>query len=595
MSMRWAVTLTYLWIILFSILPATTTVYSGVVEQDNTIAVDNGWIKIIWDLEHGGAIKNIYAICKDFKNYPVAKKGISAIRGGGGMPAIETVLWDLLTTGDPWYGPAVTTSAQYRVVEETENYTIIEISYTTGDPLPGLKVVKTYKIYNASFVIDFNVTLANEGSSSLSIDVSDAWGRPSGPMFEMVAAMGEPSDEMRFIMYENGTIETFEPSVSWLAYAVNSTMKGFGIYDQTTSVSPWGFMFAVFMIDNETVSKTSYVWFEQNAGGSPNEVIRVEYAPVTLNPGESVEYHMKIYAGPIYYDFLKPLGISKSEFDKNFYTPELSLRRPCTVLKIKLKYSVNVNLETTGGTSIPKASLMLLDPYTGDIYNQYEINSSSFVFKMPYTNATYTLKVVPTSGITLDGLGEFEFIGFILPNGTEVDKPEINVTLNQGDTIKLKFKIKPLAKLMLLFLTPDMVDLPQQAGDINVSVFTALGELLFSATSTPGQRNITVTDNRESPPRPGLTVPDTYVIKVPVKAGIYSLDKVLLNNKPVSYQVVGEYAQITITLEQGGMYELKIIYSTGGISGGGGGLLVWIVIIAVLVIVILLAFLKKKK
>jgi len=571
------------------IAPITANSEITVEKRDTSLVVDNGFIRIVWDLEHGGAIKNIVCTCPDFRGTPVGSKGSFAVRGGGGMPAIETVLWDLITTGSPWYGPAVTTPAEYRVVEQTENYTVIEISYTTGDPLPGLRVVKRYGIRANSFTVDFNMTLINTGTSPLTIDVSGAWGRASGPMLEMVGAFADPSDEMRFIMYRNGTVETYEPAASWISIRVTSDLRAIGIYESTSKPSPWGFMLALFMADDGTIDKTSYVWFEQNAGGQPNILIRVEFQPVTLNPGESVEYRMKLYAGPIHYDYLKEL-VAREWFDRVFYSPELSPRKPCVAAAIQLLYSVDVELEVAGG-AVPKTTVILEDPHTGSVYNQVEVNATSFKLGMPFSNTLYRIRVEPTTGLTVDGLGKFKFIGFTLPDGTYIEEPVVEAILSDGDKLKLKFRIEPLARLELYFVTPDMLDLPDQAGNINFSVYTSLYELVYSDVSKPGFRSITVKDARTTPPTPGLNVPETYIVRIPVKAGVYTLERVLLNDRELRFSVIGDQAQVAVTLEEGGVYQLKLVYS----AGVGAGFIAWVAIIAVLAVVVIIAFILKAR
>ncbi len=585
----------FLLIIMFGIVPPIAL--SSVTEGEDTIAVDNGYIKVVWDLKNGAAIKNIYGVCKDFKGTSVGSKGISTIRSDGQTLSIETVMWDIISDNNPWYGKAVGTQASYQVLEETSNYTTIQFTYTLGDPFPGLKVIKTYRIYNASFIIDFNMTLENTGSSPITIDLSSQWNRPIGPMIEIVSVMGKKRDESRFIMYENGTIST--SPISQLGYGpalnVSGVLKGIGIFDTSKDVSPWGFMIALFMVDQETISKTRFVWPELDAGGSPSTIIRVEYANLELQPGESEDYHMKIYAGPLHYEYLKKIGISRSDYDKIFYSPEFSPRIPCRVVKISLKYNINIDIETEGGTGIPKATLLLQDPYTGDLYNQMEINSNSFTFGIPFTNTTYNLKIEPESGVTLDGLGEYEFIGWVLPNGTTLTDPSVNLTLVENMRLTLKFKIRGLARLNILFVTPDGSALPQQAEDINFSILSFMGELVYQDVSSPGSRNITVKDQRTTPPKPGLKTPDTYVLQVPLKAGIYSLEKILLNGKPIDYQKVGDYAQASFSLDKGGIYEIKVVYSSGGVAGGGGGLIIWIAIIVILVALIVIAMMIKSK
>ncbi|OYT41012.1 MAG: hypothetical protein B6U89_00465, partial [Desulfurococcales archaeon ex4484_58] len=569
---------------------------SSITASDNKLIVDNDFLKITWDLANGGAIQNIVAIHKDFSGTPVAREGIKSTRSGGGMPTIETVMWDIITTGDPWYGLAIGASANYEVLEETENYTLLRITYSLPDPLSGLKVVKTYRVWNASFIIEFNMTLINEGGSQIVLNLSDAWGRPVGPMVELVAKIGEPDNDMRFVWLTDNNITTVPRGASGIdfqAFDYHGMVKGVGIYDASTEPSPWGFMLGLFMVDNETIGKTSHVWFESTTGGVPDSSIRIEFRAVTIDPGSSEEYHMLIYAGPLHYYYIKQLGMPSDLYNKNFYSPDYSPRIPCKVVTVELKYDVNVEIVTEGGKGIPKSTILLFDVYTGDLYNQVEIKSDKFVLKIPYTNTTYRLKIDPETGVTIDGLGEFRFEGWILPNGTLVESPEVNITLSQGDTVKLKFSIRELAKIILLFVTPDGVGLPQQAGDINFTVYTDAGELVYSDTSKPESRNITVVDLRFSPPKPGLKTPGTYLIEVPVKAGIYSLDKILVNNKEVKFEVLDDYAQATITLEKGGIYEVQVIYSSGGF---GGGLLVWIGVIAVLaVITIVFVMVKGEK
>lgn len=576
---------------------------STVTESDNTVTVTGSYLKITWDLEHGGAIQNIQPVCSDFRNTLVGKKGIGADRGGGGMPTIHTVLWDLITSGDPWYGPAVTAPATYEVLEETPNYTTIRITYTLGEdtPFPGLRVVKTYRVYNESFIIDFNMTLINTGTSQIVVDVSQAWGRPSGPMIEMAALIGNKQDEYQFMLFNDGTIESYYQGSSWGGapggpVSVNGTLKGIGIYDNTTDPSPWGFMIALFMVDENTVSKTSYVWFETGAGGAANTIIRVEFAPLTLDPGESEEYHMRIYAGPLHKEYLiKEAGFTEKQYTTYFFNPEFSPKIPCKAVEVELKYPVTVKVVTEGGTGIPKAAISVIDCFTGAPYVQAEIESNQFMIKIPYSNSTYTLEVSPETGVTRDGYGEFVFISWLLPNGTEVIESKINVTLKEGDTITLKFRIKPLAKLIILFVSPDGSYLPQQAETINFTVLGVAGELIFKGSSGPTSRNITVLDQSVSPPRPGLRTPGTYVVQVPLKAGVYTLEKIMLGDMELQYIKIGDKAQATFTLDQAGTYELKVIYSTGGIAGGGGGLLIWIIVIAALVAIIIIALLFKKR
>jgi len=569
----------------------TLIINMGVVEGQDTVSIDNGFIKIIWDLANGGAIRNILATCKDFTGTSVASRGINSIRAGGGL-SIETLMFDIISNNNPWYGKAIGTHADYRVLEETDQYTLIEISYVLGDPFPGLKVVKTYRVYKQSFIIDFNMTLINTGTSQITIDMSNTWNRPSGPMLEIASLMGDKRDEQRFVMYKNGTVDV--ATISSLGFGpalkVGGELVGLGVFDKSLSVSPWGFMYALFMADEETIGKTAYVWPEHDPGGSPSTVIRIEFSNVTLNPGDKEEYHMKIYAGPIHYEYLKETGISRDVFDKNFYSPDFSPKIPCKIVQITLNYSINMNIVSEAGAGIPKTTIILLDPITGDVYNQFEINSTSFRFGMPFNNTFYTLKIDPISGLTRDGLGEYRFTGWELPNGTVIQSPEINLTLVDGATVKLRFRIIELARIQLLFVTPDNLFLPSQAGDINVSILSSIGQLVFSATSTTNTRNITVMDQTAIPSKPGLSL-GSYVIRVPYTAGVYSLEKIMLNNKEISFERVGDYAQATIILDKGGKYDLKIIYSS---SGAMGGLLIWIAIVVVLVAFVIIALVLKK-
>lgn len=592
-------------VVIASILSISTTTLSAVTATDNTVTVTESYLKITWDLDHGGAIQNIQPVCSDFKNTPVAKKGIAADRGGlaGKESTIHAVMWDIISDNNPWEGYAVYAKASYEVLKETPNYTTIQITYTLPDdsPFAGLKVIKTYRVYNDSFIMDFNMTLTNTGTNPVTIDLSDAWGRPSGPMIELVSLMGSKQDEYQFMLFNNGKLESYYQGSSWGGapggpVKVDGTLKGIGIYDNTTDPSPWGFMIALFMADDETVSKTSYVWFETSAGGAQNTIIRVEFKPLTLNPGDSEEYHMKIYAGPLHREYLvREAGFTEQQYKTFFYNPAFSPKIPCRVVAVELKYPVNVKIVTEGGTGVPKAAISVYDYYSGTPYVQTEIESNEFTIKIPYNNATYTLEISPQTGTTRDGYGEFVFKSWILPNGTEITGSKINVTLKEGDTITLKFRIRPLAKLVILFVSPDGSYLPQQAETINFTILGSAGELLFKGSSAPTSRNITALDQSVSPPRPGFKVPGTYVIQVPLKAGVYTLSKIMIDDTELQYTIIGDKAQATFTLDQAGEHELKVVYSTGGITGGGGGLLIWIIVVAALIVIIIIALLLKKK
>ncbi|ABN70488.1 hypothetical protein Smar_1397 [Staphylothermus marinus F1] len=592
-------------VVIASILSISTTTLSAVTATDNTVTVTESYLKITWDLDHGGAIQNIQPVCSDFKNTPVAKKGIAADRGGlaGKESTIHAVMWDIISDNNPWEGYAVYAKASYEVLKETPNYTTIQITYTlpNDSPFAGLKVIKTYRVYNNSFIVDFNMTLTNTGTNPVTIDLSDAWGRPVGPMIELVSLMGSKQDEYQFMLFNNGKLESYYQGSSWGGapggpVKVDGTLKGIGIYDNTTDPSPWGFMIALFMADDETVSKTSYVWFETSAGGSQNTIIRVEFKPLTLNPGDSEEYHMKIYAGPLHREYLvKEAGFTEQQYKTFFYNPAFSPKIPCRVVAVELKYPVNVKIVTEGGTGVPKAAISVYDYYSGTPYVQTEIESNEFTIKIPYNNATYTLGISPQTGTTRDGYGEFIFKSWILPNGTEITGSKINVTLKEGDTITLKFGIRPLAKLVILFVSPDGSYLPQQAETINFTILGSAGELLFKGSSAPTSRNITALDQSVSPPRPGFKVPGIYVIQVPLKAGVYTLSKIMIDNTELQYTIIGDKAQATFTLDQAGKHELKVVYSTGGITGGGGGLLIWIIVVAALIAIIIIALLLKKK
>ncbi len=591
-------------ILLVSVLiVAVNTTYAKVSVKDTTVTVTTSYLRVTWDLAHGGAIQNIWPACPDFKKTLVGKNGIGADRGGGGMPTIHTVLWDLISSGQPWYGFGVIANATYKVLEETPNYTTIQITYTLGPDtaFPGLKVVKTFRVYNNSFIIDFNMSLTNTGTSPITIDLTQAWGRPIGPGLELVSLMGSKQDEYQFMLFKKGRIESYYQGSSWGGapggpVAVNGTLKAIGIYDNTTDPSPWGYMVALFMVDNETISKTSYVWFETGAGGGANTIIRVEFKPLTLNPGDTEEYHMKIYAGPLHKEYLmKEAGFTQKQIITFFYNPQFSPRIPCKVVHVELKYPINVKIVTEGGTGIPKATLLVTDYYSGQPYVQADIKSNSFQIKIPYNNSTYTLEVMPETGVTRNGLGEFTFISWILPNGTEVIESKVNVTLSEGQTITLKFRIKPLAKINVLFIAPDGSYLAQQAGTINFSILGAGGELVFKGSSTTTSRNISIVDQSVTPPRPGLRVPGTYTIRVPVKAGVYQLSKIMLGNTEIPYTVVGSVAQASFTLDKGGIYELKVVYTTGGITGAGGGLLIWIIVVAVIIAIIIAALIFRKR
>ncbi len=597
--------LAYLMIILFTVtILGVITGNLYVKAQENEWKIDNGYIEVTFDLQHGGAIANIRGICQDLLRYPVGKKGVAGNRGGmGDLNSIKTVMWDLISDNQPWYGKAVTTPAQVEVLKETDNYTIFQVTYTiTQDPFNGLKVVKTYKLYKESFIMDFNMTLINTGTQQIVIDLSNPWGRPIGPGIEIVGLLGEhPDEDGQFLIYTDGTYEAYIQGSSWGGgipggpVKVDGKLLAIGLFDNTTDPSPWGWITMLIMADQQTIEKTAYAWLETKPGGNPATLIRPEFKPVTLDPGAQEEYHMKIYSGPIHPYFMKDMGLPQSFIDA--LSKELSKQIPCVKTTYELKYPINIKINTVKGEGLPNVVLYFYDAVTDVLYIQTPINSTEFQVKLPWEQGTYKVIISDIEGLTVDGYGKFRFLDWILPNGTKVEDSTVVIELKEGDTLTLEFTITYIAKLKLLFVGSDLNSpLDPQAGNITYTITGPGGKVLKRGVSV-GMVSGSAQINKREIDIGELEVPGTYTVVVSAKStGGFSLSKVLLNGKELNYNIQGEYAYITLDLNDRGDYNLTLSYIpelTGGT--GGTSIIVWIGVIAALVIIIIALMLMKKK
>ncbi len=587
---------------MFMVLPGTVSA------QSNTWTIDNGFIQIEIDKDRGGAVSNIKAICDSFKGTPVYENGIGGSRGGGWQPATRMVLWDLISNNNPWYGAAVTTPADVEIVEETDNYTIFQVTYAlTEDPFNGLKVVKTFKLYRDTFWMDFNMTLENTGSSSISIDLSQAWGRPIGLGLEMVGTYGQDSgNDGQFIIYTDGTFEHYIQGSSWSGgmpggpVNVNGQALAIGMIDNTTDPSPWGWVTILMMADQETISKTSYVWFETGPGGLPSSLIRIEFLPVTLDPSQKEEYHMKLYSGPIVQMFLSKFGVS-NDIISRMMSDELSQSVPCIKITYELKYPINIKINTVGGKALPDNTIYVYDADTGTFLTQVSLgNLSSYEFqlKLPFkTPHRYKLQLAKLDGLTADGRGRFTFENWVLPNGSRPTDLEIIAVLQEGDTLTLNFTITMIARFTILFVGSDgESELDALAGNITFKIVDELGVEKYKSTSIGIVLGASVTAKREFE-NIMLEVPGSYRLILPLKStGGFTFQKVYLNGTELPSTIQGETVKVTLDLNEPGVYTLKIVYSTGGVGGGaGGGILVWIAVAVVLVVIAVIAVIMRKR
>ncbi len=567
--------------------------------------IDNGYIEITFDLDHGGAIANIRGICSDLLRYPVGQKGVSGQRGGmGDLGALTTVMWDLISDNNPWYGKAVTTPAQAQIVEKTDNYTVIQITYTiTEDPFNGLQVIKTFKLYKNSFIADFNVTLKNTGAQTITIDLSEQWGRPIGYGIEIVGLLGQkPDEDTQFLVYTDGSFEAYVQGSSWSGglpggpVNVDGKLLAIGLLDNSTDPSPWGWITMLIMADQDTISKTSYAWLETGPGGKPATLIRPEFKPLTLDPGASEEYHMKLYSGPIHPYFMKDLGLPNNFIEA--ISRGVSKKVPCIKVSYELKYPINLKLNTLKGEGIPDTVIYFYDAITGELYTQVSLTSTQMQVKLPFEKGTYKVILSDIEGLTTDKLGKFRFIDWILPNGTKVEDSTVIVELNKGDTLTLEFTITYIAMLKLVFVGSDLqAILDPQAGNITYSLTGPGGKVIKRGISVGYVAGASSTNIREID-LGEVEVPGTYTLIVSAKStGGFSLSKAIVNGKEVSFNVQGDYAYIPLNLNDKGNYTIKLSYSPGLTSGGGGvSLIVWIgVIIALVIFIVALILLKKKK
>ncbi len=579
-------------------------------QGQNYWTVDNGFIKLEFDLDHGGLLANVIAACNSFANTPVGTDGVGGIRGGGLSPAPLSVLWDLISDGNPWYGKAITTPANAEIVEDTDNYTIFKITYTiTEDPFSGLQVVKTFKLYKKTFWMDFNMTLINTGSKEIKIDLSQAWGRPIGPGIEMVGMLGKDNgNDGQFIIHKDGTFEHYIQGSSWSGAIPGGPVKvegdavAIGLIDNSTDPSPWGWVEILEMADEETIAKTSYVWFETAPGGTTSTLVRIEFQPVDLQPNQKEEYHMKFYSGPISEYFLTKFKISKDIINQ-MLSDQLSLSIPCVKVTYKLRYPINVQINTVGGKGIPDNAIYLYDAdtkaYLGEVsFANY--SSTQFQIKLPFKEPhRYILKLAKVEGLTLDGYGRFTFENWILPNGSKPTDIQIVAILKEGDTLGLNFTVKLVSKLTLVFVGSDQVsELDALAGNITFKIVNDIGVQQYKATSI----GIIVGSSQQTTRRfkdITLVVPGKYRIILPKQStGGFVFQKALLNGTELPATVQGDTVKVDMDLQKPGYYELKIIYGAGGVSGGpsGFGTLVWIgVIVALIIIVAAIAIMRRKK
>ncbi|MEM1661802.1 MAG: hypothetical protein QXT47_01935 [Desulfurococcaceae archaeon] len=575
----------YIVIMVFAIqIHAFTNVLSDVtvIPAGDLIFVNNGFIELTFDLSRGAAIRNIKAIHKDFENTPVYRNGIAAFRGGG--PNIDIVAFDIISDNNPWYGVALGARSSYRIVKQTPNYTVLEFSYTLGSPFPGLKVVKTVKIPINSFIFYVNVTLENTGSSQITLDLSGPWGRPVGYMIEIVTKMGvSAADELRFVMFDDKTFDIFTPDETFVNYRYESRVAGIGIFDKSTDSSPWGFMLGVFCLDDATISKTYGIWLEKSAGGADNILNRIEFKAVTLNPGERVDYRLMFYAGPLHKIYVvDELGIPEDQYQSIFYDARFSTKPPGKEVKLELPYSVRATLELGNVTSLPLATIVIQD--LGKI-NQvfYEINSSILDLRI-WSNASYYLiSIEPSRGFTIDEQYIYSFIGVRLPNGTFIEGKTVSVYLEHNWSIVLVFDIKPLLKIDLKLLTINRVDLPQQAGNLDIYLKTLFGEVIDRKISKTDSRVITFV---------GLVPGDKYVVVIPAEAGGYVINKVLINDIEKEFTIHNGQAWIVIDSSKATRFDIEVIYGQAGFIASM--MYYWVAFTIALVIVMIIAVIIKK-
>ncbi len=598
-------------LIILLVAPVVSTIPSVVGQGQNYWTVENGFIKLEFDLEHGGALANVIATCNSFANTPVGTNGVGGLRGGGLSPAPKTVLWDLISDNNPWYGKAITTPANAEVIEDTDNYTVFKITYTiTEDPFNGLQVIKTFKLYKKTFWMDFNMTLINTGSQEIKIDLTQAWTRPIGPGIELVGLLGKDNgNDGQFIIHKDGTFEHYTQGTSWSGGLPGGPVKvdgdalAIGLIDNSTDPSPWGWVEILEMADQETIAKTSYVWFETRPGGTASTLVRIEFKPVDLQPNQKEEYHMRFYSGPISEYFLSKFKLP-SNIIKQMLSDQLSLSIPCVKVSYKLQYPITVQINTVGGKGIPDDAFYIYDADTKTYLAEVSFanfSSTTFQIKLPFKEPhCYILKLAKVEGLTLDGYGRYTFENWILPNGSKPTDIEIIAVLKEGDTLGLNFTVKLISKFTIIFVGSDQVsELDALAGNITFAIYNDIGVQVYKVTSigiisgSSQQTTRTFTDIT-------LEVPGKYTLVLPKQStGGFTFIKALLNGTELPYTEQGNTVRVKLDIQKPGTYELKIVYGAGVGAGGGGsglGLLVWIGVIVVLIAVIaVVAIMKKRK
>ncbi len=572
-----------------------------VLQGSNIETVSSGKLIYKFDLSHGGALYDLSTNCSDF-----LVKSVGADRGGTQQVTdLHAVLWDIITAGesDRWEGYAADRIATMNILEDNENYTRLEITYTmdSSTPFNGLKVVKIYTIYKDTFYADIEYRLINTGDEPVKLDVSDTWGRASGLMIEMVAKLGADSgdDKQIVVVNRNGTLEyaTYTAGSSWsgskpgapLTYP--GSIELIGIFDNQTgdaAPSPWGFAILLRMMNN-TISDTYTVWLEAGTGGAANIVNRIEFAAITLQPGEEHRYYMRLYAGPIYRDTMKKAGFL--DVYNVIENPAYPSQPPCSGQALPQNVKTTLNIEFTGPAKFPNAAVKVYQDDT--LLYALPINDTQMELGFP-SEGRYVLEVSPSSGLTVDGRGRFIFLSWVLPDGSSVTEPRVTVDIRNGDVVTAKFKIVPIVPVYVELVTPDNALLPEQAENITVKIYDSTGQLVFSYTSTAddiASRNVTV----KAEGIPGLE-PGTYVVELPATAGIYEFRGLKVNGKEVAFSKTGDKVRATFNVPETGVDKIEVaaIYSISG-KAAGVSYTTWIIVIAAAIVLGILGFMYQKK
>ncbi len=147
-------------------------------------------------------------------------------------------------------------------------------------------------------------------------------------------------------------------------------------------------------------------------------------------------------------------------------------------------FNLTVEVSLTGNyTGVPESTVYLLDE-AGEIIAQASAAEGGFAVKLP--RGTYTLKVDPAKGQTIDGQGFFEFSTFIV-DGEEVRRAQAEINLAQDTYVSIVFTIYKPGEEPVATETP-----PQQTQE------TTPPQPVDSATIPPQQTETTDTQTTQT-------------------------------------------------------------------------------------------------